>query len=598
MANKLIKKGRPLTKVTKSINVTDVDGNKAILKATVISVSPKEISKRESAEIVEGGGFESFDIANRIIGPPLSLAELSILSDFSTELGQTIEALEVGIEGFGGRLKLREMTEEQQKKNQKQIDEEEQFLIGLMKYPNPEESFTKLRKGTRKNLELTGNAWWELVPSRKNAKRYSCITSIKSGQVFITKSDKDFTKTDRFFVDKELKTQKRTFMRRMRRFVQIVGNKKVYWKEFGDPRIIDRRTGDVAGKSLAENKRASELFHFKIPTARKTPYGMPRFTGNIISVKGSRQSDETNLLTLMNNNVPSMAVILNGGMLTEGSVKRIQEFVDIQIKGSSNYSKFLILEGEAAHDGLSTPGSMKIDIKPLTGAQHSDQLWQSYDKNNADKTRRSWRLPPMMTGNMNNLNRSVAQESERIAEKYIYNPEREGMDESINTMILQQGIKFWEFKSNSPNVTNDEDLVKILSGAEKTGGMTPRIAREMLEDVLNKKLPAVDENIPDEFKEFFHPDIPFSLSLAMLMHSAGAANANGTNEPQGQTPKAPGKVLEDKMNPHAVLYQMMDDPDNMITKLSKVRDELGIILGEEAGYYAEPKPTPKKRKNL
>jgi len=572
MAKKLIKKSK--NTVSKKIPVIDEKGNRHILKATVISVSPTQIKKFQSNEILETE-HEQLRLGSKIVAPPLSLSELAVLSEFSTELGQTIEQMEIGIDGFGGRLKSRKMTESQMAANKSKMAEEKAFLDGLLTYPNPEDSFVKLRRKSRKDREQTGNAWWELIPSFTNAKRYSCINHISAATVLISKPDKELTRMSLFFVRDDLKLVRRSFMRRFRRYVQVVGTKKVYFKEFGDTRIIDLRNGDVANKRLNKKFHANELFHFKIPTTRRTPYGMPRFTGNIISIKGSRQTDETNILTMMNNHVPSMAILANGGMLTSGSVQRLREFVDSQVKGNSNYSKFLLIEAESSHDGLSNPSNVKIEIKPLTQAQHSDQLWQKYDSNNADKLRRSFRVPPLMVGRVENLNRSIAQESERFAEKYVYNPEREDFDTAFNKIMMQQGIRFWTFKSNSPNVTNDEDIVRILVGGEKTGGLSPRIARELLSDVLNQDLPEVDENIPEEFKKFFHPDIPFSLSLAMLMHSAGNANANGTFAPQGQIPKAPNAEQQ------KVLKKLFKNPNTLIKNLMDIQHILELELDKE-----------------
>ena len=58
-----------------------------------------------------------------------------------------------------------------------------------------------------------------------------------------------------------------------------------------------------------------------------------------------------------------MAIMVSGGMLTEGSIERIREFVDTQIKGDSNYSKFLIIEGEGSHDALSGTSNVKVEVE-------------------------------------------------------------------------------------------------------------------------------------------------------------------------------------------------------------------------------------------
>lgn len=580
-----VSESKPPKKISKRVEVEDEKGNRHILKATVISVNPLDI-KKSNSQALDDVDIETLGIRDKVIDPPLSLGELSVLSEFSTELEQTTEAMSVGVDGFGYRIMPQTMTKEQQEKFKKESDEEWEFLDHFFKFPNADESFVKLRRESTQERELTGNAYWELVPSLTDSKRYSAINRIGSATIRITKTDRVMTKMGLNYVKNDLSLGTKFFQKRFRRFVQIIGTKKVFFKQFGDPRIIDKRTGEVA-ESLDPKFRANELFHFKIESRRRTPYGMPRFTGNIISIKGSRQADETNIITLMNNNIPSFAILANGGMLTQGSVDRIREFVDTQIKGSSNYSKWLILEGESTHDGLSSPNSIKIEIVPLTRAQHQDQLWQSYDENNAKKLRRNFRIAPILIGASENYDRATAQVSEALTEKYVFNPEREEIDREINKILLAQGIRFWVFKSNSPNVTNDDDLVRILTGSERSGALTPRIARMLLEDILNRDLPGF-ENLPPDF----NPDVPFSFTLAKLMHSAGAANQNGTFDGQGQIPRRPAGDTNDddsilSSSPDDLLEQIFEKPQRYIEKLTQVRDALGKELTKES-YGAKP----------
>lgn len=541
---------QPVLKVSKTIPVEDKNGNKHILKATVISVSDETVKKNRTNAIEDFMTDSAFN--GKIIRPPLNQLELTMLQEYSSELGQIIDTMAVGIEGFGGRLIQRKCADEAKEQHKAAISEEKNWLTSFFELPNHEGSFLKMRKETREDLEATGNAYWELVPSPVKKERYSAMNKMDVATMYISKADKKFTPARMKYVDADMQIHAKTFLVRFRRFVQVVHNKKVWFKEFGDPRTIDKRTGDVIANPETVNKKfyANEIFHHKIYTPKRTPYGMPRFAGNIIAVKGSRSADETNILTQQNNHVPSMAILVSGGMLTDGSIARIREFIDTQIKGSSNYSKFLILEGEGQHDGLSNASSMKIEIKPLSDAQHKDQLWQEYDKNNASKLRRSFRMAPIMIGSSENYDRATAQTGEAMTEKYVFNPERQAMDESINRIMLQQGFRFWCFKSNTPNVTNDEDLVAIITGGEKTGAVTPRIGRDMLQDILGRELPEFEEdkNAPG----YFNPDVPFSLTLAQQMAGVGAANFNGTFAPQGQTPTAdgqPGRPPEDGSAP-------------------------------------------------
>ena len=601
MTKKKNKKGS----ISKRIDVEDRHGNKHVLKATVISVSKHDIKKQESAEITDER-LSSLGISERIINPPLSQRDLAVLSEFSSELPQVIETMAMGIEGFGGRLKKRKMSDIVEDKNKVQIMEEKAFLTALFKFPNPTDSFVQLRKNTRSDREQNGNAYWELIRGNDGV-RYTCINKLDVSSMLILKADRRFSRMKLKYVDEQLNLRSKLFSKKFRGFVQIIGSKKVYFKEFGDSRVIDRRSGDVSAKSVMEwenqdkeerlpkNKWANEVYHFKIPTRRRTPYGLPRYTGNIIAIKGSRSADETNIITQENNHVPSMAILISGGQLTDGSIERIQEFVDIQIKDDSNYSKFLILEAESFHDNLSGVGSTKVEIKSLVENQHKDQLWQKYDENNAAKLRRNFRLPPVMVGKTEDLNRATAQESERLAEKWVFNPEREEMDNDINKILLSQGFRFWEYKSNSPNVTNDEDLVEILKGGEKSGGMTPNISRSILIDIKPdlEELPPVPPKDPETG---WDPDMPFSWNLALLMKGMANANQNGTLEPQGQIPKPPkdnGRPRNEAtkiIDPDEVIKDFLERPERALevftTLRDRLEDELDIdVFGETKRDY-------------
>jgi PBSX family phage portal protein len=331
------------------------------------------------------------------------------------------------------------------------------------------------------------------------------------------------------------KTEKKIIRKKFRRFVQSVGTEKVYFKEWGDPRNISSVDGKVIPDSellSKKNELANPVYHFKIKSNRSV-YGVPRYVGNLFSIYGSRASEEINFVTFQNNNIPSMIVMVSNGQLTDGSIKRIEEFVETKVKGENNRSSFLIIEAEPADETQINPGTMKMEIKDLSSVQKDDQLFQNYDKNNSEKIRRSWRLPPIFVGKSDDYNRSTAQESRKLADEQVFAPERKEFDRIMNRILVKEfGLKYHTFVSNSANVTNDEDLVKVLSGSEKTGGVTPNLARQILSDILNRELPLYDKDKID-----FDPDIPMSMTLVGLAKTVGGNSATGVIAPnQNQFP--------------------------------------------------------------
>ena len=281
--------------------------------------------------------------------------------------------------------------------------------------------------------------------------------------------------------------------------------------------------------------------HFKIHSSRSV-YGLPKWIGVLFEIFGSRGSSEINYTTILNNSIPSLLFLVSGNaMLTEGTIKRMEDFASSVLKRTNNRSKFLVIEAEPAMEGQPNSGNAKIDVKPLKDQQHNDMLFQQYDKNNAEKIRNAFRIPGIFVGKTDDLNRATAEESRKLAEEQIFAPERREIDRKITQLFLDMGHQFWSYRSFSPNITNDEDLIRLLSAVEKTGAMTPNDARRIVADIQNEE-PVIynPEKVP------FDPNIPFSLTMAEAVKgeaSLGGNPSTGVLAPnQGQLPKIKRKL--------------------------------------------------------
>jgi len=507
--------------------------NKHALKATVVSLQ-KSVSEEAGQSKQLQNPFEVLEQDGKVIRPPFDLLSLSTLPERSTEMNQVIEAMVVNIDGFGHHLVERiDLEHEALGEDQRlAVRQERVFLENFFNCASLDESLVSLRKKMRRDLETTGNGYLEVIRDAKGS--IQGIEHMPAYQMRLGKLEEaipvDFPILQ-LNIDGSVEA---TTIKRVTRFKGFVQSRltpiysgstesyKVRWfKEFGDPRVRDNRTGEVVppeevsnwqdtGKPMPESLRANEVVHFKIYSSR-TPYGVPRYIGNLLSIFGDRKAEEINYNTFKSNNIPSMIVAVSNGIVSPGTVKRIQNFVESQIAEPDNYSSFLILEAEGAFEGEDA-GNVKLDIKPLTQHQHKDELFQEYSKHNQSKIRRAWRMPPVLVGDSNQYNRATAETSRRLADEQIFDPERREFDSWVNRRLFaEMGIIYHTFRTNSPNTTDNSELVKILSGSEKTGGVTPRIARLILEDILSMKLP--------EFKDDprFDPDLPFSLLMAEMV---------------------------------------------------------------------------------
>lgn len=503
---------------------------------------PPESSPEHSKGLSEQELFGP--LGKRIVDPPYSPLALAQVVEQSSELGQCVEAMAANIEGFGHRISPRletSLIDDPDDPLRTPWMKERSALKNFLWNAAEGESFDELHRKKRADLESTGNAYWEVV--RNVIGKIAFFHPLSSAEMRLGIQDSEFTLAESSMIeideDGVPRRTTRPVLKRFRRFVQgqavASGNgfsRAIRWfKEYGDPRVIDNETGEVVlparvknfdgqGTPMPESRKASEVIHWRIYSPR-TPYGIPRWIGNLVNVLGVRRAEEVNYTTLSNNNIPSMVVTVSNGRLTEPTIQRIRDFVDRHVRGQANYSQFLLLEGESAFDG-EDEGQVKIDIKPLTNVQITDALFVNYRKEGKDSIRRSWRLPELFVGIAASLNRATAAEARRLADEQIFAPERAASDHTINRILVDEGFVYNEYRSRTPNVTDNAIIASMLAMAEKTGGVTPRISRRVVEDLFPDaaEAPAIDP-------EKLDPDVPFSLTMAEAVKNLASPNEPG-----------------------------------------------------------------------
>jgi len=499
-------------------------------------------------QIVEDPFRLDYD-AYGVIRPPINMLELSALWEKNTILGQCIETMAINCEAFGHDFIIREGLEVDKcaPEVQKRIAVEKSILTNFfnnVSVNDPHLSFTDLRIRKRIDQESVGGAFWELVRGNdgepmgfNHIPAYTCRFGKLTTEEVHTSQKIAF-----YNPDGTVEYRYRQVWRNFRLVLQRRGIRLAWFKTLGDPRIINRHNGYVSDEQLPPKDRANEAVYFPNIWSPRTPYAFPRTAGCLFPIYGSRAAEEINYTTFENNMVPSMAIMVSNGMLSEGSIARYKEFTEANVVGRKNYSMFLLLESEPVTEGVVNPGTMKLDIKPLTDTQHKDELFQEYDKDNREKVRGCFRMPPIYLGAVQGYNKSTATISRKLADEQVYGPEREKFDTFMNRVILPElGILYWQFRSKTADVTDNDDLIKLLVAAEKTGGSNPRIAREVMRRVFNRDLGEV---------RGINPEVPYSLQLAQVMQ-AGAVpetklNVPGENSVKRTNNLEPGLTLTDK----------------------------------------------------
>lgn len=367
-------------------------------------------------------------------------------------------------------------------------------------------SFTKLRRITRGDIESNGWGAWEML--RDGAGRLKRLNYVPGYTVRpLTNEGELIEAIEPDPVTPISEGREVKVYRRFRRYVQIVGGRKVFYKSPGDPRVISRQTGNiyesVEDMRKPEDKEgegklamtANELIYIALHDPR-TPCPPPRWIGNLLAVLGVREADEANYFYLDGNAIPPGILFISGGKVSRDMKDRLERRGTAELSGPQNNHKILVVEATPmkfkGDDRTLLPS---IHYESLRDSQRDDAMFTNYDERSADRIGASFRLPPMIRGyTPSNLNRATAIAALSFAEGQVFEPEREEIDWVVNKYILPEiGVSLHKFKSNSPPTRSPEEIAELIKVTAPHGGLLPFEIRDMLSTALNKSMVKIQE---------------------------------------------------------------------------------------------------------
>lgn len=455
--------------------------------------------------------FDSFysttsDGAAQIIEPPHNPSVLKRIPYENSILLQCIDTYVQNIEGTGGELVY--VGPDELKDSQVSLAEKLK-LESMIDRINPDYSLTELRSRTRKDQEVFGYKYIEFVREEKTG---GILAAYHAPAHSIRMTKRDTVATE---VTQTLKRNGKdvaiTRPLYFRRYVQLTHlNNKVYFKEFGDPRRISSKTGNVMSEGDAD-REATEILMISSYKPGSL-YGVPRWINQIPSILGSRENEIVNLNFFKDNAIPALAILVAGGFLSQEAVEALTNKV-MQGRGSERMNMPLILE--ATSDEVSvgpngTPAVPKIEMKAMSNDRQNDMMFESYDKNCQAKIRSSFRLPPVLLGLSEDYTYATANASMVVCESQVFQPEREAIDGIINRYILGDGVnenQFWAYKSHPTRVVDKQEVINSLEVLDKVGALTPNDAITVANSMFGLSINQID----DEWGNY-----PYSMALEMV----------------------------------------------------------------------------------
>ena len=440
-----------------------------------LSVFYKEIEKSDKSEQLTR---ENAANASEWIAHPVNMRGLKELVDDSTILPQCIRAYKSNIAGFGIGVRYAEDYDEETPEMKAEWDALEQIIALL----NMDIMTKEVFENVIRDRETYGISYCEVIRNMEG--------QVAELQFIIDTPSMDMTYPLEPYVDTEYfyKGQMVTRKKKFRKFRQNVAGKTVYFKEFGDMRIMDKRNGEYAredGDAIEIDNQANEIIDFRIGSL---PYGEVRWIGQVLTVDGNRRAEVLNNNYFREGRHTPLMIVVKGGTLSDESFTKLQGYMN-EIKGESGQLAFLVLETESNESSAAVTDKKQpeIEIKDLASILQKDELFQEYQENGRKKTQSAFLLPDLYVGYTTDFNRATAQTAMEVTEKQVFQPERTSLAWMINNKLLNgYQFKYVEAFFEAPDITNPDDIQKILNVTERAGGITPNVAKELTYKTLGK----------------------------------------------------------------------------------------------------------------
>jgi capsid portal protein len=273
-----------------------------------------------------------------------------------------------------------------------------------------------------------------------------------------------------------------------------------WFKEFGDPRVCSRTTGEYYAdldafyakewedRSKPRPLAATEILVIRQAYGGSAVYGMTAAAGLYPDLVGSRDLAEENQKAVADENIPSLMLLVGGGTIAQRSYERIKEALQERKKGRKS---ILVIEANSSKTGYAGGPSVQptLHVERMKAEQTSDAMFTNYDARVEEKTDGAYRFPRVALGKDKGANRAVADYMGRFVQNEVYGPRRTAKDEIINTVFFPEwGITLWKYTTPATKPRDPKVLADILKTLTEGAILSPNEAREEAGTIFNRHL--------------------------------------------------------------------------------------------------------------
>jgi len=253
------------------------------------------------------------------------------------------------------------------------------------------------------------------------------------------------------------------------KYCQLRGQKKRWFKRYGIPEDINKDTGDP---STAKDDAAHEMIYAANYYPQSDYYGAPDVLPAIGAVFGMIGVRDFNLAFFENYGIPAGFLELEGEW-EEDSVKNLNDFLNLEIKGSENAHKTMVIELTKGSTVKWTP--LSVEVK--------EGSFRLYFEGNRDEILAAHKMPPYRVGiaETGSLGGNAAQETNKIYISAVINRIKNETERTINRIIRETlGIETIKFEWEELDIRDLDSMAKRFQIAFGLGAINRNYIRKNL----------------------------------------------------------------------------------------------------------------------
>jgi len=415
--------------------------------------------------------FEQVVADGEVVRPLYDPLLWAMLLEQNVRLDRCVTVMALNTVGLGFELAPLHESKEFIEINAAEIKAERERLLPLLKYPNAGYSFEEMMQMIKTDEEAEGQGYMEVT--RGGGGEIDGLYHAPGHTIRVLTKKTGFLQmrsnigTDAF-VFSPGKTSKES-------------TEKVYFKNFGDKRVMDNETGEFTTKALSPEQRANEILQFKIYTPRSSYYGVPRYVAAAPAITGNRLAQLRNVSFFENDATPRLAIIVSGGNLDSTSIQMIEDFIEAKGKGPMNFGRVMLLQAEMHEAIPEAVSKVNIQLIPLTVGVTEDASFTRYLMLNDETIREAFGIGKIFLGTADDVNRATAITLKQVTMEQVFEPETRRYEHRFNMTVMRDlGAKYTRFRFIRPEAQDLNQSAAAYSVLAAAGGVTPNDIRRLL----------------------------------------------------------------------------------------------------------------------